>query len=227
MIYLGIPTREGRIDQGQVNAILSALQSHLIDQIHIQNGSWITKNFNCCLARALNCRPKTTHFCLLHDDVVPTQPDWIQRLMKISEEKQADVLSVVIPLKCRQGLTSTALDEKLKDYDQRYRVRRLTMTEIFQQDPTFTDKKLLVNTGLMLIDVRKPWIEKVWFEFVDRIEKIGDKFVDVGMSEDWNFSRTARAMGASLWATREVRVEHIGLERFPNDSAWGSLKADE
>lgn len=101
------------------------------------------------------------------------------------------------------------------------------MTEIYQRDATFTDPKLLLNTGLMLIDIRKPWIEKCWFEFVDRIEKIDGKFVDVGMSEDWHFSRKAREMGASLWATREISVRHIGGGEFPNDQPWGVLKTDE
>lgn len=226
-VFLGLPTRDGRIEKGQVNSLIGAFQSSLVHSVQIQHGSWITKNFNCCLANALNSRPSATHFCLLHDDVVPQHPDWLKKLLDISLKFKADVLSVVVPLKAQLGLTSTALDEQVKDYDQRYRVRRLTMKEVFKREPTFTDPNLLLNTGLMLIDIRKPWIENCWFEFVDRIEKMGDKFIDVGMSEDWNFSRKAREMGASLWATREISVRHIGGGEFPNDQPWGIMETDE
>jgi hypothetical protein len=226
-IFLGVPTRDGRIDKGQVNCLISAFQSSLIDKVQIEHGSWITRNFNACFANALNARPKATHFCLLHDDVVPQQADWLQKLLDVSMKVNADVLSVVVPLKTQLGITSTALDQQVKDYDQRYRVRRLTMTEIFERTPTFTDPQLLLNTGLMLIDIRKPWVENIWFEFVDRIEKFGDKFVGVGMSEDWNFSRQARKLGASLWATREISVRHMGGGEFPNDQPWGLVKTDE
>ena len=46
----------------------------------------------------------------------------------------------------------------------------------------------------------------------------------VGMSEDWAFSRRARALGATLYATREVSIVHSGMKDYRNDSAWGFLE---
>jgi hypothetical protein len=34
--------------------------------------------------------------------------------------------------------------------------------------------------------------------------------------EDWGFSRQARRLGIPLWATRKVRLVHIGRGYFPN-----------
>ena len=114
--------------------------------------------------------------------------------------------------------------------DPHWRVKRLTLQEIYQQyPPTFTHEKLLVNTGLILIDFRKPWVEKVWFEFEDRIiadPKSPGNFLAVGMSEDWVFSRRARSLGATLYATREVTVTHAGRKDYSNAAAWGTLAED-
>ena len=110
-----------------------------------------------------------SHFCLLHDDIVP-EPLWLDKMMRIMEEQHADILSVVVPLKNDKGLTSTALDVGVGDEDPHWRVKRLTLKEIYNDyEPTFTHEKLLVNTGLMLVDLRKPWVENVWFAFEDKI----------------------------------------------------------
>ncbi len=228
-VYLGVPTYDGRVHEGIVGAIFGAGRTPLLGRIQIESGSWLTRNFNSCLANALNARQEGfTHFCLLHEDLPPVEGDWLEKMVLLAEANKADVLSVVSPLKFEKGLTSTALDEPVGDQDQRYRVKRLTLHEIYQDfAPTFTHEKLLINTGLMLIDLRKPWVEQVSFQFVDAIvkDKAGN-FVAAGFPEDWNFSRAARALGASIWATREVAVTHLGGGRWGNGSGWGTLKAD-
>lgn len=229
-VHLGIPTFDDRLQSGILTAVYGASQTPLLRNIQVQANSWLQRNFNACLAAALNQRATgTTHFCLLHEDVIPSDPDWLERMVAIAEDKKADVLSVVVPLKIGLGLTSTALDEPVGDMDPRWRVKRLTLHEIYNDfEPTFTHPKLLLNTGLMLIDLRKPWVDNIWFEFEDRIIKDKDgKFVDVGVPEDWHFSRKARAAGASIWATREVKVTHMGKGAWPNDHAWGTQKADQ
>lgn len=170
-----------------------------------------------------------THFCLLHDDVVP-EPLWLDKMMSIMLEKKADVLSGIIPIKDDRGLTSTALDVPVGASDPAWRVRRLTLNELYERyPPTFTDEKILLNTGLMLIDLRNPWVEKIWFAFEDRIipnpQKEGE-FMAVGLSEDWYFSRRARELGAKLYATREIRIQHTGVRDYPNNVRWGTLSED-
>ena len=46
------------------------------------------------------------------------------------------------------------------------------------------------------------------------------------MPEDWLFSRQARANGAKLFATREVKLLHRGPKSFGNMNAWGTAKTD-
>lgn len=229
-VHLGIPTYDGRIHEGISNGIFSACRTNILQTIQIQAGSWLTANFNTCFAHALNQRANgVTHFCLWHEDVIPQQADWLERMVKIMGDVKADVLSVVIPLKIEYGLTSTALDVGMPDQDPHWRVKRLTLNEVYNDYPaTFTHEKLLLNTGMILIDIRKPWVENIWFEFEDKIIKNDQgQFVQRGVPEDWNFSRRARELGASLWATREVLVNHKGGGIWPNSAGWGTMKADE
>lgn len=137
---------------------------------------------------------------------------------------------MVSPLKFDKGLTSTALDNG----DGRP-VRRLTLNELYKDyEPTFTDPKLLINTGLMLVDLRSPIfkdpnnVEKLAFTMVDKIKtnKDGSFAVD-GTPEDWNFSRKMRELGASIWATREIPIVHKGGGVWGNMLAWGSLDRDQ
>jgi hypothetical protein len=223
-VYLGIPTRDGCLPS--TGALIAASRSPYLEQIQIQSGSWLTRNFNECYAAALNLRPKITHFGLLHDDIQPLQADWLDRLVRISVERSAGVVSVVVPLKHVSGLTSTALDQGIGGMDQRYRVRRLTLAEVFKREPTWSEPDLLLNTGLMLVDIRQPWAEQLWFGMVDGIIRHEGKFRAVGFPEDWNFSRQVKKLGGTLWATREIQVEHLGGGRFQNSSPWGTLATD-
>jgi hypothetical protein len=231
--YLAIPTYDGRIHEGVMAAVIAALRhpGANLYNLHVQSGSWLTKNFNIAYSGALNARREgVTHFVMLHDDVLPLAPDWLQRMLAISAEVGAGILSAVIPLKSGAGLTSTAIDEAVGAADPRFRVRRLTMTEAKAKPETFTDPRLLLNTGLMVVDIRQreaPWADGLWFEFEDRIVRGGDgRFHAVGFPEDWQFSRKAREAGASLWATTAVPVKHMGGGQWPNTSAWGAQATD-
>ena len=229
-VYIGIPTYDGRVHKNLTNALQRAAMRRVSKTTSIITCSILPRAFNLLFAHALNERRNgTTHFCLLHDDVVP-QPLWLDEMLGLMKKHQADVLSVVIPIKNEKGLTSTALDVGIGDEDPHWRVKRLTLTEIYNNyEPTFTDEKLLVNTGLMLVDLSKPWVENVWFAFEDKIipdPKVPGNFKAVGVSEDWFFSRRARELGAKLFATREVAVRHVGSADYSNASAWGSLGED-
>jgi len=230
MVYIGIPTYDGRVHKNLANALQKATANRYPKTTSIITCSILTRAFNLLYAHALNERKNgTTHFCLLHDDVVP-QPLWLDEMMRVMHKHQADVLSVVIPIKNEKGLTSTALDVGIGDEDPRWRVKRLTLREIYNEyQPTFTHEKLLVNTGLMLVDLQKPWVENVWFAFEDKIisdPKVPGDFKAVGVSEDWFFSRRARELGAKLYATREISVLHSGSADYSNSSMWGSLGED-
>jgi GT2 family glycosyltransferase len=229
-VYIGIPTYDGRVHKNLATALQKATANRVSKTTSIITCSILTRAFNLLYAHALNERRNgTSHFCLLHDDIVP-EPLWLDKMMSLMEREHADVLSVVIPLKDDKGLTSTALDMAVGDEDPHWRVKRLTLNEIYHDyAATFTHEKLLVNTGLMLVDLRKPWVENVWFAFEDRIipdPKTPGYFKAVGVSEDWFFSRRARELGAKLYATREISVVHTGAAEYSNASPWGSLRED-
>lgn len=168
-------------------------------------------------ASALNARKDgITHFCLLHSDVVPDD-GWLDKLVALADMYKADVMSVILPIKDGRGLTSTAIETEDK-----WHPHRLSLKEIYDKAATFTDEKILVNSGLMLIDIRKPWAEELCFRFEDSIVK-DDKgmFQSQVCPEDWLFSRDAAARGARIYATREIKAIHVGQAHYSNAFVWG------
>ena len=160
-----------------------------------------------------------THFLLLHADIVPYDDDWLSQLYHEMERVGAQVLAAVSPLKGPSGLTSTALDGTP--------LRRFTMTEIMAQPETFTHPDLLINTGMLLVDMRADWVEQIAFTIKDGISKNPDgSYTVLCASEDWDFSRQARRLGVQLWATRKVRLCHVGQGYFPNFQEWGTEASD-
>lgn len=227
-VFLGVPSYDDRVGAGIVNVPVFASRRQAVECMQIESGSWLTKNFNSLYARALNMRVERgiTHFCLLHDDISVNDPWWLDRMLDLMAEHHADVLSVVVPIKNGSGITSTALDEVVGP--DRH-IRRLTLHEVFNQFPaTFTHEKLLLNTGVMLVDVRRTWADLAWFDFMDKIvREDSGVFRAVGLPEDWGFSRKAAALGARLFATREIKVTHHGRGAFGNHGPWGALKTDQ
>lgn len=224
-IHVGVPTFDNRINAGIFTALTHAIRApnSCVQMVQIQSGSWLARNFNACFAMALNGRASgITHFLMLHEDLVPQSPGWLAQMVQIAAANKADILSVVSPFKYEKGLTSTALDEP-------GRIRRLTLHEIYNDfKPTFTAPNLLINTGCMLVDLRKKEFETLRFTMQDSIEKNADgRYVENGCPEDWLFSRDARKFGASIWATREIHVIHFGGGQFGNMSAWGTLLTDK
>lgn len=215
-VYLGIPTHDGRVNQGVVNAIFSAGPG--LAKSQIETGSALTTNFNKLYCAALNERKEgITHFCMLHEDVWPKTPLWLTKLVNLMNHKQADMLSAVIRLKDESGLTSTALEIPDASQYNGFRGKKLTLDEIYEKYPaTFTDPLILLNTGLMLLDIRKPWADKVWFEFKDSIANDKGFYFPVALSEDYGFSRMWRSHGGSLYATTEIEVTHNGNGKFGN-----------
>lgn len=227
-VFVGIPTANGMVADQIISSMMVASSLPLVAKLRIQSYSWLTRNFNDLFCHALNTRKEgTTHFLLMHADIVP-EPMWLEKMLAIMKSHDADVLSAIVPIKNQSGFTSTALDQAPHEDAHELRVTRLTMHEVFTKyPPTFTHEKILLNTGLMLIDLRKPWVEEVYFRVHDAIEKDSEgNFYSVGMSEDWLFSKDARLLGAKLYATREVKVAHIGTTAFNNGRAWGVEKTD-
>lgn len=192
-------------------------------------------------AQGLNAarRGTATHFAMLHSDVVPS-PGWLDVLLSELEDRNADLVSTVIPIKDKRGLTTCGIGDHANHWGA---FRRFTMSEIMGFPETFgvadtphPDKFLLHNTGCWVADLRKTlWREtdahgclRCYFDFPVRGRVNGDgDIVHERESEDWYFSRKMAELNAVTFATRKVGLTHLGNMEFSNEHAWGLYKADE
>ena len=172
--------------------------------------------FNKCWAVALNNRP-ISHFAMLHADVVPKPSDWLLRLIREMDKYEAGVLSVSMPIKDAEGLTSTALD-----MDDQWRTQRITQQEMRDRPETWTDPRLLINTGLMIVDFSQPWVEEFAFTINDRIIKNSRGRWEAEVEpEDWNFSRFLHSRNVPVYVTRTIPAAHWGEVAWDNQEVWG------
>src|SRR3990167_1726289 len=238
MIILGVPTYDSRMHNQLAMALLNELYQPDVPQFSVitNHSSLLARGFNELYCHALNRRPEVTHFLMIHADVIP-EPGFVGALYREMERTGADVLSAVLPLKDNRGLTSTGLDDPTVEMEP----RRISMVEVQQLPETFDSRDvaklfndapnrsiLLVNSGLMLVDIRKPWVENCWFAINDQMLRNGSsKFEPVTESEDWFFSRRAQELGARVMVTRTVKARHAGEVKFPNWGAWGSHQQDD
>jgi hypothetical protein len=192
------------------------------------DSSLLAYGFNSLLLTALEYHAlgHADFFLLLHADIIPINvAGWLDDLMMARREvvqradrPKCEVLSAVVPIKDRRGTTSTGIEGPLPRGPVRYTIR-----QTLEMPVTFTHPELLVNTGLLLIDLRNnEWIRKICFSICDEILEFPDgrRMAAVG-PEDWNFSRQARAAGVTLWATRAVKLNHRGTFNYDNFTAWG------
>jgi hypothetical protein len=240
-VYLGLPFAYNFCGQ-VVDSWDNGVDPHGQDtyQKWFSGGSFHTRNFNMLWCNALNTRNLGwTHFAMVHHDVRP-YGYWLGTMLREMREHQADLVSVVLPVKTDHGLTSTALFHRPTG-----RVRRLTMKEVTRLPVTFdgptavrelawpdtdpTDWELFVSTGLWLCDFTRPWVADVWFEVRERIvHSARDGYSVQVISEDWAFSHALHRLGLKLVATtgRAVPCGHWGPYEYTNYDPWGTLGED-
>ena len=207
-VLVALPSYDGTRLNGRAVLEVAALGPVRLMDFNL---SLLARAFNECWAAALNERPDVTHFLMVHADVVPQGRDWPVRLRDLMSASQADVMSVVLPIKTSHGLTSTALETA-----DPWHPRPLSFADLQAREETWTEPGLLVNTGLMLVNMQRDWVEQVHFHVDDRVVLDSGRYRPESKPEDWNFSRDARAAGASVWATRAVRATHLGYHAWPN-----------
>lgn len=237
-VFLGLPTgANDMVAAGTMNGVLGVAHGRYDCKAKNQAGSLLPSTFNHLYCQALN-DPKADVFVMLHSDIAPCQMDWLDTLLDLMYEYEADVISAVSPIKSQHGLTSTAVDTD------HWRPRRLTMKEIQEIPPTFNThdvrkrfseldvetSQLLINTGMMAVNLHRPESQELFFEFHDRIVRIeqDDKivFCPETAPEDWLFSRQCNELGLNVFATREIPLVHMGGVPFKNQGAWGTLVTD-
>lgn len=207
--FLAAPTYDGWRCNGKALFDLARMSQEV--DFHQGQSSVTALNCNKLWCEALNNRDSgITHFMMLHADIQPLDPKWFLRMHEEMAAVNADVLSVVVPMKTFKGETSTGIETSNP-----WRPRKLTYNEIRVFPETFTKPDLLVNTGLMLVDLRKPWVEEVTFTQLDtKSRDHRGLWVAESVSEDWSFARQARQLCATIFATRKIKVAHRGEHDF-------------
>ena len=208
--------------------------------------SLIPLNCNRHWCRALNSREanQLQWFAMLHNDIGP-EPWWLDKLIAEAEKHGADLLSAVVPIKSQAGMTSTAI---LKPGGPVGRFYRLSTSQVLHAEfPQTFDihaavealerlpaelrevglprEALLVNTGCMVMRLDRPWAdERLWFDDLNAIERVGGELRAVCKSEDWHFSHRVAQEGGKVMATRLIKLTHRGFAHFPSDHAWGQAR---
>lgn len=177
--------------------------------------------FNQLLAVALDARDagKVTHLAMAHADIV-AEPGWLDTLWSEMWFHNADLISAVVPIKGPTGRTSTAIGDR----NDRWRVPRCvylkdraTLPATFGPEAVCgPDEVLLINTGLFLADLRRPWWDDFAFQFHNRITTTAAGRVAECRSEDWNMSSYLHKAGAKVLATFKVKLRHDGAKLYPN-----------
>lgn len=165
-----------------------------------------------------------THFAMQHTDVLP-QALWLDVLHDEMERLDCDIISAVVPIKTTEGRTSTAVDRVVNGVLMQ---RNLTLAEVYRLPETFCAEdvepgcRLLVNTGLWLCRLDRPWCDYVNFQHVTWIDRRGEVPILTQESEDWLMSRQLNQLGVKLYATRKVKLSHRGYYEFSNEKPWGT-----
>jgi hypothetical protein len=237
-VFLASPTNGSTIDAVFPGQALCTLEGVRVNLRKLSTGTHAL-NYTTLWAEALDGRKawSTTDWIMQHSDVA-APPGFVDHLCDLRRREDVDILSVVIPIKDKRGITSTAIGDWMGGV-----VKRLTMKEIFRLPLTFDiddliaaglaepRQRLLVNTGLWVCDFTKPWVEAPifpGFQFRNSLLKMPDGTHQAAeIAEDWVFSHWANSMGLKIKATREVRIGHWdGGTEYRNDEPWGLWDTD-
>lgn len=241
--FLGTLTHNDLLHARMAKSFFSHASQKCNLLIQVQPGSLLAQSYNTLWCKALNLRSKQNlkWFAVLHADVVP-QDFWLDKLIDLAEQYDADVMSAIVPIKEASGVTSTAISGT----DRFTRHTRLTQAQINSKGwpATFDidilrensfipeearidvkeDARLLVNTGCFVCRLDREWCSNVEFTINDRIIQIlGGSYVAQVEPEDWYFSRRVAELGGRVMATREVVAEHIGSVPYVSNKVWGQM----
>lgn len=195
-------------------------------------GSAANYNHNLLFAQALKYyRDGLVDYLIIHhSDVEIRTQKWLDILYGEMKRTGAAMLAAVCSKKSERGDSNMAVST-----DSPWAGRVLSLQETWDLPDTFSiadtqwpDRQLLVNTGLLLIDLSRPeWWQRVpsfggeelrfCFRMMDRIAILEDGDLQPQFaSEDWNFARTAADCGLPVFATTLIDIGHHGEIVFGN-----------
>lgn len=236
-VMLAVP-HNGSVVWGTAHGLLRASAKH---DVTVTNICWSNLGgaHNALWCQALNAAQEgaITHLAFLHADVGPDDL-WVDALLEVMDERDADLVSSVSPVKDERGVTSTGIGVPGLGWSP---LLRFTLHELAEMPETFNaeeagypDKVLLHNTACWVADLRKPVFylrddedqALSYFTLRDRIVFSEGRWIAQVESEDWFFSRRLHEANAATYVTQRVKLSHMGSMPFRNDSAWGSNAVD-
>lgn len=162
-VYIACPTYDGNLRQETATRIMKQA-TVLPNIIKIHGSSALTMNCNQMWAEALDMRDKFKKdavertdlpddkkynlkwFAMCHADIVPEEM-WVDKLIKIADERGLDMLSAVVPIKDTKGISSTAIEVEGIDH---FPFMRISQAQIWDKNfpVTFTKEEIVnVLTG--------------------------------------------------------------------------------
>lgn len=226
-IVLGMPGY-GKQTAAAGRALWTCCEDMRTVDVRYFGGSLLACNFNrlwCHTLNRVHRGERVDYFAMLHDDIGP-ETFWLDKLIDELEEKDLDVLGVVVPIKDSHGRTSLALHHEGDNWSPEC---RLTMRDVYELPETFTSddlggQKLLLNTGCWVCKWDQEWCRKMFFTINDRIvfDVPQNSYRPEVESEDWFFSRLLHERGLRVGATRKIAVSHEGEMEFLNTHPWGT-----
>ncbi len=210
-IFYCLPHNGEWVPEGMPSAMFPS-QRHPVP-LPLNRSSFLNHSFNMYWCQALNETPRPTRWAMHHADM-SAQPGWLDVLLDIMDEHDADVVSCVAAIKDDSGDTNAAIVTNVNEKNMT--LRRLKVSECKDLPDVFDSShvggQLLVNTGLWVVRFDRPWAEEFpGFSFNNTIVKTPEgKFEPQCMSEDWKFSLWAHARGLKVLATTRVPTLHYG-----------------
>lgn len=220
-VFIAVPSYNGWVRMESFDGLMLATQSAR-SYIRFVKGSLLANTFNRLYATAWNSRKLVpwTHWALHHADIQAPE-GWLDMMLAEMDRVGADILSCAVAIKDDRKLSSTGTVEASGN------VRRLTLREVHRLPETFSaadlptlgiHTPLVVNTGLLLVRMDRPWSRKVCFRIGDgmREDASGD-IHPVGLPEDWGFSVWANELQLRVFCTRKIVVHHHGEASYSNE----------
>lgn len=176
--------------------------------------------FNKLYADALNDSKNgpITHFVMLHSDVSPVHKDWGSRLIGTLIEHKLAACATLVPIRGTKVVkardTSTAVE--LKEGGHRnIKVGEWSGVVTNKQEPG-----LLINTGCLVIDLKHPAADRLYFHIKDgiRVNPETKRHEAWCEPEDWEMSRMMRRLGMPYGVNCDIKCAHKGVpEDEPKD----------
>lgn len=195
--------------------------------------SLLAHGFNTQLATCLNMGG-FDYWLLLHQDVSPITPGWLDIVINELEFHNLDALHVVCAIKDNRGLTSTAYSSTGDKWSERCKLSTTQLLEVLP--PTFTiddvrakldpqAQVLLPNTGCLLLRIGE-WLDRFpGFTISDRLGWKDGKRVAQTAPEDWQFGFWAASEGVRVGGTSCIATAHYGDFPYHTLRPWGTHRS--